>query len=72
MQSRKHAENNSEVTRRRRIFPLDEGQRCHADGVAEGEAAEGSGGPEGGLVRLHCLLGPPSSFSGRATGPEGV
>lgn len=56
----------------RRIFPLYQGQCCHADGVAEGEAAEGSGGPEGRLVRLHRLLGPPSSFSGGASRPEGV
>lgn len=50
-----------------RIFPLHQGQRRHADGVAEGEAAEGSGGSEGRLVGLHRLLGPPSSFPGRAS-----
>lgn len=52
---------------KKRIFPLHQGQRRHADGVAEGEAAEGSGGSEGRLVGLHRLLGPPTSFPGGAS-----
>lgn len=52
---------------KKRIFPLHQGQRRHADGVAEGEAAEGSGGSEGRLVGLHGLLGPPTPFPGGAS-----
>lgn len=51
----------------KRIFPLHQGQRRHADGVAEGEAAEGSGGSERRLVGLHRLLGPPTPFPGGAS-----
>lgn len=56
----------------KRIFPLHQGQRSHADGVAEGEAAEGSGGSQGRLVGLHGLLGRSSSFPGGAHGAQGV
>lgn len=55
-----------------RIFPLHQGQRSHADGVAESEAAESSGGSQGRLVGLHGLLGPPTSLSGGARRPQGV
>lgn len=60
------------TTRDKRILPLHQGQRRHADGVAEGEAAQGSGGPQGRLVGLHGLLGTPAPFSGRASRPQGV
>lgn len=71
-QSQDRLETHTHTKTVRRIFPLHQGQRGHADGVAEGEAAEGSGGPEGRLVRLHRLLGPPTPFSGGASRPKGV
>lgn len=61
------AETNTATLSEKRIFPLHQGQCSHPDGVAKGEAAKSSGGPEGRLVCLHRLLGAPSSFSDRAS-----
>lgn len=70
--SSENAETAVGLNREERIFPLHQGQRSHADGVAEGEAAEGPGGSQGRLVGLHGLLGPPTSLSGGARRPQRV